>query len=129
MHWFTPCPRSGHAAWNFHYPSAGADLCSFVEGLLRGLWCFLCSLPRLQLHMALQWACFAGVSALGAVARADRPSLIHILCGSSHDASERNLQCFLVPDASKAMASSLCKHLQLLQQSTSLQRHGWPVRC
>ena len=116
MHWFTPCPRSGHAAWNFHYPSAGADLCSSVEGLLRGLWRSLCSLPRLQLHMALQWACFAGVSALGAVAHADRPSFIHILCGSSHDACGSVSQRSIVPHATAALASSLCVRVERLRQ-------------
>ena len=90
MHWRTqPYPCGVDAASHLYGPSAVVELCSVFEGLLRGLWHFLCSLPRLQFHVALWRASFEGVSALGALALADRFGSVHILSAWSPDASGR----------------------------------------
>ena len=106
MHWRTqPYPCGVDAASYLYCPSAVVELCSAFEGLLRGLWHSLCSLPRLRLRMALQRACLAGVSALGAMAHADRSSFVHILFGWFHDACGRGSQCAFQLDAAEVTVS------------------------
>ena len=117
MHWRTqPYPCGVDAASYLYCPSAVVELCSAFEGLLRGLWHFLCSLPRLQFHMALRWSSFKGVSALGAMALADRSGFVHLLFGWSHDACGRGSQCAFQLDATATMASSLCVCVERLRQ-------------